>query len=80
MWSFDDVYRVFVDARTDPMPGTVGGGNTQQQPDGGVREGICWCRHRSFTWGGLELRLASVSVTSLELLRAEVSIRLKHLT
>lgn len=32
MWSFDDVYRVFVDARTDPMPGTVGGGNTNNNP------------------------------------------------
>ena len=36
MWSFDGVqagvYRVFVDARTDPVAGPVGGGNTNNNP------------------------------------------------
>jgi hypothetical protein len=36
MWSFDDVapgaYDVFVDARTDPVPGPPGGGNTNNNP------------------------------------------------
>jgi IPT/TIG domain len=36
MWSFDGVqagvYHVFVDARTDPVPGPVGGGNTNNNP------------------------------------------------
>jgi hypothetical protein len=36
MWSFDDVdpgaYDVFVDARTDPVPGAPGGGNTNNNP------------------------------------------------
>jgi hypothetical protein len=36
MWSFDrlqpDTYHVFVDARTDPVPGPVGGGNTNNNP------------------------------------------------
>jgi len=36
MWSFDDVqpgaYNVFVDARTDPVPGPAGGGNTNNNP------------------------------------------------
>lgn len=36
MWSFDDVqpgvYQVFVDARTDPVPGPAGGGNTHNNP------------------------------------------------
>ena len=36
MWSFDDVepgaYDVFVDARTDPVPGPAGGGNTNNNP------------------------------------------------
>lgn len=36
MWSFDNVqpgaYDVFVDARTDPVPGPPGGGNTNNNP------------------------------------------------
>ncbi len=36
MWSFDNVqpgvYHVFVDARTDPVPGPIGGGNTNNNP------------------------------------------------
>lgn len=36
MWSFDGVqpgvYDVFVDARTDPVPGPAGGGNTHNNP------------------------------------------------
>ena len=36
MWSFDDMapgaYDVFVDARTDPVPGPAGGGNTNNNP------------------------------------------------
>lgn len=36
MWSFDDVepgaYDVFMDARTDPVPGPSGGGNTNNNP------------------------------------------------
>ena len=36
IWSFDDVapgaYDIFVDARTDPVPGPRGGGNTNNNP------------------------------------------------
>jgi hypothetical protein len=36
MWSFDNVepgvYTVFADARTDPVPGPAGGGNTNNNP------------------------------------------------
>ena len=40
MWSFDGVqpgvYDVFVDARTDPVPGPAGGGNTNNNPSAGM--------------------------------------------
>jgi hypothetical protein len=40
MWSFDGiepgVYTVFVDARTDPVPGPPGGGNTHNNPSAGM--------------------------------------------
>lgn len=40
MWSFDGVqpgvYDVFVDARTDPVPGPAGGGNTNDDPSAGM--------------------------------------------
>ncbi len=40
MWTFDDVqpgvYEVFVDARTDPVPGPPGGGNTNNNPIAGM--------------------------------------------
>jgi hypothetical protein len=40
MWSFDDLapgaYDVFVDARTDPVPGPPGGGNTHNNPSAGL--------------------------------------------
>jgi hypothetical protein len=40
MWSFDGVapgtYDVFVDARSDPVPGPAGGGNTNNNPTAGL--------------------------------------------
>jgi hypothetical protein len=40
MWTFDGiepgVYTVFVDARTDPVPGPPGGGNTNHNPSAGM--------------------------------------------
>lgn len=40
MWSFDGVqpgvYDVFVDARTDPVPGPAGGGSTHNNPSAGM--------------------------------------------
>jgi hypothetical protein len=40
MWTFDGiqpgVYSVFVDARTDPVPGPPGGGNTNNNPSAGM--------------------------------------------
>ena len=43
MWTFDGVepgvYSVFVDARTDPVPGPPGGGNTNNNPTAGL--GTC---------------------------------------
>jgi hypothetical protein len=40
MWTFDGIepgaYSVFVDARTDPVPGPAGGGNTNHNPSAGM--------------------------------------------
>jgi hypothetical protein len=42
MWSFDNVapgaYEVFVDARTDPVPGPPGGGNTNNNPSAALEQ------------------------------------------
>jgi hypothetical protein len=42
MWSFENVapgtYDVFVDARTDPVPGPAGGGNTNNNPSAALEQ------------------------------------------